>query len=294
MRTLFLVFASYTAAWDMPGRLPHRYLSRRSSAPSLEPGDHVIEHVIGQLETGSIKRELSTGSALALGTVPNVVLGMAFVLGWEDEPVRLAGLAALLLRFATWFAAGRAAPLSRDSWISGPLAVVRAMYPRVKSREPLVLGKLNRPGLEPAVISSLEFVAHPETKDIVADFLKAYYAAAADQLESLLITQPAPNVFSATMRFVNERTDDRTLEMRCHHTSDAFLELVEGCRPFLATSIAIYLVDQNHGKLGNPRHPFGPGGEGGRDDAIYSSPANLDGSQVGSKIGVEAARSVEF
>lgn len=294
MQPLFLAFLSCAVAWQKPGMIPHRCLCRRSAAPALEPGNHVIEHVIGQVDTWSGNRDLTNGLALALGAVPNVALGMALVLGWEDQPVRLAGLAGLLLRYATWCAAGRAAPLASDSWVSGPLAVARAMYPRVISREPLVLGKLTRPGLEPAVISSLEFVAHPETKDIVADFLKTYYAAAVDQLESLLITQPAPSVFSATMRFVNERTDDRTLEMRRHHTSDAFLELVEGCRPFLATSIAIYLVDQNHGKLGNPRHPFGPGGEGGRDDAIYSSPANLDGSQVGSKIGVEAARSVEF
>lgn len=38
------------------------------------------------------------------------------------------------------------------------------------------------------------------------------------------------------------------------------------------------MVNERSGKLGEPVHPFGPGGEGGRDDAIYSSPANL---QVG-------------
>lgn len=35
------------------------------------------------------------------------------------------------------------------------------------------------------------------------------------------------------------------------------------------------MVNERSGKLGEPVHPFGPGGEGGRDDAIYSSPANL-------------------
>lgn len=39
--------------------------------------------------------------------------------------------------------------------------------------------------------------------------------------------------------------------------------------------MGLYMVNERSGKLGEPVHPFGPGGEGGRDDAIYSSPANL-------------------
>ncbi|CAN0015121.1 unnamed protein product [Choristocarpus tenellus] len=39
--------------------------------------------------------------------------------------------------------------------------------------------------------------------------------------------------------------------------------------------MGLYLVNERAGKLGEPVHPFGPGGEGGRDDSIYSSPANL-------------------
>lgn len=35
------------------------------------------------------------------------------------------------------------------------------------------------------------------------------------------------------------------------------------------------MVNERSGQLGEPVHPFGPGGEGGRDDAIYSSPNNL-------------------
>ena len=46
----------------------------------------------------------------------------------------------------------------------------------------------------------------------------------------------------------------------------------------MAEPMGLYMVNERSGKLGEPVHPFGPGGEGGRDDAIYSSPANL---QVG-------------
>ena len=39
--------------------------------------------------------------------------------------------------------------------------------------------------------------------------------------------------------------------------------------------MGLYMVNERSGKMGEAVHPFGPGGEGGRDDAIYSSPANL-------------------
>lgn len=44
--------------------------------------------------------------------------------------------------------------------------------------------------------------------------------------------------------------------------------------------MGLYLVNERSGKLSEPVHPFGPGGEGGRDDAIYSSPANLQASRT--------------
>ncbi|GMH48641.1 hypothetical protein TrLO_g3480 [Triparma laevis f. longispina] len=45
--------------------------------------------------------------------------------------------------------------------------------------------------------------------------------------------------------------------------------------------IGIYMVNVRNGKMGTPVHPFGPGGEGGREDAIYSSPTNIQGSGGG-------------
>ena len=45
--------------------------------------------------------------------------------------------------------------------------------------------------------------------------------------------------------------------------------------------MGLYIANERKGRLSEPNYPFGPGGEGGRDDAIYSSPTNLDGSQSG-------------
>eukprot|EP00953_Heterococcus_sp_UTEX-ZZ885_P008085 4856-Heterococcus_DN1.PRE.1 len=42
-----------------------------------------------------------------------------------------------------------------------------------------------------------------------------------------------------------------------------------------------------------PVYPFGPSGEGGRDDAVYSSPANLQGSQARGMVSTEKYHSKE-
>lgn len=59
--------------------------------------------------------------------------------------------------------------------------------------------------------------------------------------------------------------------MKKHQESAGFKDLLERMEPQLAKPIGLYLMDEQNGQLGMPRHPFGPGGEGGRDDAIYSS-----------------------
>lgn len=53
---------------------------------------------------------------------------------------------------------------------------------------------------------------------------------------------------------------------------------VQEAEDCVAEPMGLYLVNERSGKLSEPVHPFGPGGEGGRDDAIYSSPANLQAS----------------
>lgn len=52
----------------------------------------------------------------------------------------------------------------------------------------------------------------------------------------------------------------------------------QGAEVCVVEPMGLYLVNERSGKLGEPVHPFGPGGEGGRDDAVYSSPVNLQAS----------------
>lgn len=65
--------------------------------------------------------------------------------------------------------------------------------------------------------------------------------------------------------------------LRTHQASSKFKTALEAMEQDLEKPIGLYLVDEQHGELGMARHPFGPGGEGGRDDAIYSSRANKGG-----------------
>lgn len=62
-----------------------------------------------------------------------------------------------------------------------------------------------------------------------------------------------------------------TAKMMAHQASQSFKGSMDKMEPHLGRSIGLYLMDEQLGQLGMARHPFGPGGEGGRDDAIYSS-----------------------
>ncbi|CAM9587937.1 unnamed protein product [Ectocarpus fasciculatus] len=95
-------------------------------------------------------------------------------------------------------------------------------------------------------------------------------------------------VFTCT---VNQDPEDRTAffmlqrfpspeAMSSYQNTDTFQAFTDGAEECIAEPMGLYMVNERSGKLGEPVHPFGPGGEGGRDDAIYSSPANLQGSLV--------------
>ncbi|CAB1118911.1 unnamed protein product [Ectocarpus sp. CCAP 1310/34] len=95
-------------------------------------------------------------------------------------------------------------------------------------------------------------------------------------------------VFTCT---VNQDPEDRTAffmlqrfpspeAMSNYQNTDTFQSFTDGAEECIAEPMGLYMVNERSGKLGEPVHPFGPGGEGGRDDAIYSSPANLQGSLV--------------
>ncbi|CAE8589409.1 unnamed protein product [Polarella glacialis] len=69
-------------------------------------------------------------------------------------------------------------------------------------------------------------------------------------------------------------------QMETHQTGPSFKPLLEAMEQQLEQPIGLYLADEQLGHIGMARHPFGPGGEGGRDDAIYSSRKRADGSDA--------------
>merc|ERR1719343_1342454 len=74
-----------------------------------------------------------------------------------------------------------------------------------------------------------------------------------------------PCDFVVLLRYAN------MAKMATHQKGRSFKDTMEAMQPQLEQPIGLYLIDENLGEVGMARHPFGPGGEGGRDDAIYSS-----------------------
>lgn len=80
--------------------------------------------------------------------------------------------------------------------------------------------------------------------------------------------QQDPRDFVVFMRY---RSMD---DMLFHQAQPGFKDLMEQMESQLEKPIGLFLMEERSGQLGMARHPFGPGGEGGRDDAIYSSRRN--------------------
>lgn len=69
--------------------------------------------------------------------------------------------------------------------------------------------------------------------------------------------------------------------MRKYQNTLVFKTWSQKTVPLLDGPMGLYLANERNGQIEAPVHPFGPGGEGGRDDSIYSSPTNLQGSATG-------------
>ena len=65
--------------------------------------------------------------------------------------------------------------------------------------------------------------------------------------------------------------------MSKHQNAAAFKDFTADAAILLAEPLGLYATNEREGALSEPVYPFGPAGEGGRDDAIYSSPRNIQG-----------------
>eukprot|EP00913_Durusdinium_trenchii_P035909 g33601.t1 len=87
-----------------------------------------------------------------------------------------------------------------------------------------------------------------------------------------------PGVLSAWLSQSTEDPRDmmfflryEAMESLVRHQDQGFKGLLSAMEENLQEPIGLYLADEQLGQIGQARHPLGPGGEGGRDDAIYSS-----------------------
>lgn len=97
----------------------------------------------------------------------------------------------------------------------------------------------------------------------------------------------APFLVRTCIHFIPMRVEARTPPRSLSPThpfpppNNQLQEFTKQAFALLSEPLGLYIANERRGRLSEPNYPFGPGGEGGRDDAIYSSPTNLDGSQSG-------------
>lgn len=56
--------------------------------------------------------------------------------------------------------------------------------------------------------------------------------------------------------------------MVAHQSGPAYGAFVRAAQPLLAESLGVYLCKESDGKIGQALYPWGPKGEGGRDDMV--------------------------
>eukprot|EP00440_Ansanella_granifera_P031243 gb/GFBE01033924.1/.p1 GENE.gb/GFBE01033924.1/~~gb/GFBE01033924.1/.p1 ORF type:complete len:234 (+),score=44.25 gb/GFBE01033924.1/:1-702(+) len=148
--------------------------------------------------------------------------------------------------------------------------------------------------LEPMPVSSIDMAADGLPKNGLIQSMTLRASAGSERRlarqvgKVVAAARTDPLVLSATASQNKEDPCDFTILLRyasmdrmsSHQSGPAFKSLLEAMEAQLEKPIGLYLVDEQLGQIGMARHPFGPGGEGGRDDAIYSSRVRADGSDA--------------
>jgi quinol monooxygenase YgiN len=71
--------------------------------------------------------------------------------------------------------------------------------------------------------------------------------------------------------------------MARHQNSPPFKAFTSAAESLVDKPMGLYMVNERNGKMSEPVYPMGPGGEGGRDDAIYSSPKNVQNAEMATR-----------
>jgi len=112
-------------------------------------------------------------------------------------------------------------------------------------------------GLKPALISQQRF----PSMESLAEW------QAQDQYQEFIAVRGVAKVWLTAF------TSEMSFRISALH-----LFFLQSGRELLLQPLGLYVTNERKGKFTEPNYPFGPGGEGGRDDAIYSSPANVGGA----------------
>lgn len=224
-------------------------------------------------------------AALGLGSAAVCV----FAGGLAPAAPSFAGLAAGRLRGPTRAAATVAAASSAssggwfdlDSLIRLPESLTEAM----EGVQDMFGGQSSGPGLEAMEVSTFGMANDGISANVLFQTMTIRAAAGSErklarQVGRLIAAaKTSGEVLTAAATQNPEDPCDFMIILRYasmsnlknHQSKKDFKEMFEAMEPQLERPIGLYLMDEQGGEAGMGRYPFGPGGEGGRDDAIYSS-----------------------
>lgn len=82
--------------------------------------------------------------------------------------------------------------------------------------------------------------------------------------------------------------------MVAHQSGAAYSAFVRAAQPLLAESLGVYLCKESDGKIGQALYPWGPKGEGGRDDMVVRAgwPVPRWGSVGGVRVPIRAVHAL--
>lgn len=119
-------------------------------------------------------------------------------------------------------------------------------------------------------IMTMKVVAKKDSARAMAALLHRYWTATTEAevpksvLNFVVNQDPAdPAYFQVIQRFPGPTG------MVAHQSGAAYSAFVRAAQPLLAESLGVYLCKESGGKIGQALYPWGPKGEGGRDDMVY-------------------------
>lgn len=118
-------------------------------------------------------------------------------------------------------------------------------------------------------LPTFPFPSHCDVPSLQAALLHRYWTATTEAevpksvLNFVVNQDPAdPAYFQVIQRFPGPTG------MVAHQSGAAYSAFVRAAQPLLAESLGVYLCKESGGKIGQALYPWGPKGEGGRDDMV--------------------------